>query len=159
MAELQKRINKLSGQSEHSSPEQIETTAAGLAEQTTDSQAQQGVTSSEMKVYQVTFANKTIDRKSEPELTLLDSDTVAGLFLQKITAACKQCCCFSHCKVANHHTIVWKKATELANPFKMHTVVEMEDAEEILDDDTPINTDYNLGDGLTSLLMNVNIKF
>ena len=163
LAELQKRINKLSGQDEHSPAGQDRTTTAGLAEQTIANQAEQEVTASEMKIYQVTPANQPDAEESEPELTVLDPDTMAQLNIQRKITKCKQCCCLSHCQVANHHTVVWKKATEFTNPFKKQTVVDIIDVYENEDNHSPINNtdsmENNMGDGLTSLLMNLNIRF
>ena len=162
LSELQKRINSHqsqnssndSNQSQFSYLEQIG--ATGLSEHAA---ADKEVTTIEEKIYQVNIAYQP-DEESEPDLTLLDSVTVKDMNLKKVTDKCKQCCCLSHCKVANHHTVLWKKAKEFTNPFKTYTEVDIiDDAEEIQVDDNPIETKYNLGDGLISLLMNVNTRF
>ena len=152
LAELQQRINRISNQDG-----QVQGAEADLVEQTTASQAQQDVA---QNIYQVTFPNLADDEDNEPIMNLLDPVTLSELNLKNLTSKCKQCCCLSHCKVANHHTTVWKKAEEFTNPFKTYTGVDIDvDENDIKEDDEDYSNVENMGDGLTSLLMNVNIKF
>ena len=92
----------------------------------------------------------------EPELILLDHEQVAILGILWINKCCGQCCCLSHCRVSNHHTMQWKKAKEFTNPFMMTTIVDIKD--ENLED-YYISKDNKMGEGLTDLLMNVNTNF
>ena len=80
---------------------------------------------------------------------------------KKKLKACSKCCCPEHCRVTNHNTQHWKKATELCNPFTLSTMVNIQDdhyeyEEENYEDDILSSQDSD--DGLTSVLMSINLK-
>ena len=119
-------------------------------------------------IYQVVMstAGDIEEDTVEPELTLLTQEQVALLGIQRRTKSCDQCCCFSHCRVSNHHTVMWKKANEFTNPFMMSTMVDVED--ENMEDfnisgskqmEDFFSEEKFMGDGFTDLLMNVNTDF
>ena len=72
-------------------------------------------------------------------------------------------CCPSHCKVSNHHTMLWKKALQFTNPFNVLTIVDVEmdeieqnkanEVEKMSELD--FTGDKMLGDCLTDLLISV----
>ena len=120
-------------------------------------------------IYEVIFSttedNEEDTNSGEPGLVLLSHEHVSFLGIQRGAKCCDKCCCLSHCRVSNHHTLVWKKAKEFTNPFMVSSMVNVDDENM---EDFNISVEKNearfyderkMGDGLTNLLMNVNIDF
>ena len=100
---------------------------------------------------------------AENELIPLPQEQVAALGIIWRTKCCTKCCCFSHCKINNHHTVLWRKAKEFTNPFVMSTMVDIEDENtedcSTIDDKQMAALSYGenmVGYCLTEMLMNVN---
>ena len=140
LAELQRRIDKMSRK---------DVPAAAQ-----DQEEQQGVANLQ-RILQVNMSPQD-DEANEPELAPLDQDKVLELDILRRSSCCRQCCCYSHCLLNNHHTLVWKRATEFTNPFKECVVMNIEeDALEC----TIFEEPKVIGDSLTDLIFSVNTKF
>ena len=164
LAELQKRINKISsaanggllddqpaGGVDDGHPPQGQA-AHNLVEEDVDSS---GTVAKPAAVYEVNVSSMPED---QPQLIKLSQIAVDELGLPQRIISCKKCCCLSHCLVTNHNTMVWKKAMEFTDPFKVCDIVDVEDDD--LDNCTEEIEDFDdtMGDGITSLLMNVNLN-
>ena len=110
----------------------------------------------------MTVPMNTEEEAAEHELFPLPHEQVADLGIIWRTRCCTKCCCFSHCKVNNHHTVLWKKAKEFTNPFVMSTMVDVEDENieeySTIDDKQMAALSFGqdmMGDCLTEMLMNV----
>ena len=95
--------------------------------------------------------------EDEAELRIVNEEIKDMLSLPKKTSCCKQCCCYSHCIIANHGTSLWKKANLFTNLFKESMIEDIEVSSiysMISDDDRKVK-----GDSLTDLLFSVNSNF
>ena len=158
---MQKRIDRLScTRDDEQQSEGHDDERAGQGDGQEDVQAADVHEAGLHNIYQVLVSTvgdiEEEPSTDEPELILLDQEQVDILGIPWINKCCGQCCCLPHCRVSNHHTIQWKKATEFTNPFMMTTIVDIKD--ENLED-YYISKDNKMGEGLTDLLMNVNTNF
>ena len=173
LARLQKRIDALNsgGINQQVADQAVHGVAAGDAGHADQQGALQLADTNILKLpnfYQVTIpATSNEDTVGdEHELVPLDDEQVVPLLsdLAEDCRSCNKCCCPSHCQVRNHHTVMWKKAMEFTNPFKVFTMEDVED-EAIEHDDTlednkmadlNFSGDRLLGDCITDLLLSVN---
>ena len=175
LAELQKRIDRLScAEVEHDEPpgqgddHVADPAGAGPGDDHggEPAEVEQDDVQHLATIYQVRMTVPMITEEeevpAEHELIPLPQEQVADLGIMWRTKCCTKCCCFSHCKTNNHHTVLWRKAKEFTNPFVMSTMVDIEDENtedcSTIDDKqmAALSFGENMGDCLTEMLMNVN---
>ena len=97
--------------------------------------------------------------EDDMQLTLLDAESIADLNLKSEHKLCSRCCCIQHCMVANHNTLVWKKASEFSNHFPVSTKLDTIEEEELFDAASTIDEfERDLGDGITNILMSLKLN-
>ena len=157
LAELQKRIDRLN-QLEGDGHDDVR---AGLVDlQQVLQQVDLNVAKSSI-LYQVLMTNTGDTALGETvELVPLSQEQAVLEGIPTMNKCCRKCCCLSHCRLSNHHTVIWKKAKEFTNPFVMSTMLYVEDEamEEFSIEEEQLNfsDEKMMEDSLTDLLMNVN---
>ena len=150
LAVLQKRIDRMSGQDP---VVDVPGQAAQAAEQVQDDDYSERMKT--QKMFQVTFST---EGENELELKIMNEENIKKLGIPEKSSCCKQCCCFSHCALANHGTSLWRKAIQFTNPFQECTVCDIVNGsqEYVINDDDDVKLN---GDSLTDLLFSVNSIF
>ena len=116
----------------------------------------------EQKIYQVCAVEGTEEDQIDVQLIPVDDHIADEVEILRNETKCKQCCCREHCLVTNHKTKVWKQAMVFTNPFRMDTVLDFENEENFVTEETrdhtsDISTNRDMGDSLTEMIMNVNM--
>ena len=162
LKELQKRIDKLSS---------TVLPGQGIVQhiEAVHEDEEQGHGGAHTAVYQVVAVGDEV----ESVLEVVEGAVLVGLSLGKDRSCCSQCCCVQHCLVGNHHTQLWKGASQFTNPFPVSYLADIGsfDMDNLSspahsqgvdkstlstpDQDTTISS--NMGDWVTSLLFNVSM--
>ena len=82
------------------------------------------------------------------------------LELEQRWSCCNKCCCLPHCLVENHHTKLWKKATQFTNPFPSCYMMTTEETNINYATSSDNTTSTSCADDeITNLLFSVNRDF